>query len=59
MLAAFNSSEAPITRDIEVDYGARKLSALSGDCPASPTAPGSVRLTIPAFGWAVCELGAQ
>ena len=58
VLAAFNSSEAPITRDIEVDYGARKLSALSGDCPAAPTAPGSVRLTIPAFGWAVCELGA-
>lgn len=59
VLAAFNTSEAPITRDIEVDYGARSLVALSGECPATPMAPGSVRLTIPAFGWAVCELGAE
>ena len=59
VLAAFNTSDAAITRDIEVDYGARSLKALSGLCPATPTAPGSVRLTIPAFGWAVCELGAE
>ena len=59
VLATFNTSDAAITRDIEVDYGARSLSALSGQCPATPTAPGSVRLTIPAFGWAVCELGAE
>ena len=59
VLAAFNTSDQAITRDIEVDYGARKLTSLSGECPATPTAPGSVQLTIPAFGWAVCELGAD
>ncbi|GAA3798953.1 alpha-amylase family glycosyl hydrolase [Qipengyuania pelagi] len=59
VLAAFNTSDQAITRDIEVDYGARMLTSLSGECPATPTAPGSVQLTIPAFGWAVCELGAD
>ena len=59
VLAAFNTSDQAITRDIEVDYDARGLTALSGQCPAAVTAPGSVRLTIPAFGWAVCELGAE
>ena len=59
VLAAFNTSDQAITRDIEVDYGTRMLTSLSGECPATPTAPGSVQLTIPAFGWAVCELGAD
>ena len=59
VLAAFNTSDQAITRDIEVDYDARGLTALSGQCPAAVTAPGSMRLTIPAFGWAVCELGAE
>ena len=58
VLAAFNTSAEPITRDIAVDYDARALTPLAGECPAAVTAPGSVRLTIPAFGWAVCELEA-
>ncbi|WP_239805613.1 alpha-amylase family glycosyl hydrolase [Croceicoccus hydrothermalis] len=56
VLAAFNTSKEPITRDIAVNYDARALTPLSGECPARVTAPGSVRLTISAFGWAVCEL---
>ena len=56
VLVAFNTSEAPMTRDIEVDYGARTVRSLIGDCPAQVTAPGSVRVTIPALGYAMCEL---
>jgi len=55
VLIAYNTSSEPIVRDVELDYRTRGLVALAGRCPASVTAPGSVRLELPAFGWAVCE----
>ena len=56
VLIAFNTSGESIIRNIEVDYRARGLVSLSGTCPASVAAPGSVQLDLPPFGWAVCEL---
>ena len=56
VLVAFNTGRQPITRDIEVNYDARSLETLLGDCPTTVTAPGSARLTLPAFGYAACRL---
>ncbi|UIP06237.1 alpha-amylase [Erythrobacter sp. SDW2] len=56
VLVAFNTSGEAITRNVEVDFGATGISGLLGDCPAGIAAPGAVKLTIPAFGYAACEL---
>ena len=52
----FNTSNASITRNVELDYKARGLVTLAGACPTHVTAPGSATIELPAFGWAVCEL---
>ncbi len=55
-LLAFNTTAKPITRNVVVGTAARTISALSGTCPAGVTAPGSVRVSIAPFGWAVCRI---
>jgi len=57
VLAAFNTSNTPIKRVFGTETGTKSLVSLAGDCPATPAAPGSISLTLPAFGWAICELG--
>ena len=55
-LAAFNTSDAERSANIVVGYDARSFDELAGTCPAKVSAPGSVALTLPAFGWAVCRV---
>jgi glycosidase len=59
MLLAFNSSGEPWSGNIQVEAGSAHFTALAGACPAAASAPGSVALTIPAFGYAVCAAGAS
>lgn len=54
VVAAFNTSGAPITATVPVEASSRSFSALIGACPGQAWAQGSVRLTLPAFGYAVC-----
>ena len=54
VLLAFNTSGEPITVPIEVEVGSTAFEALAGPCPAQAIAPGSVQITLPAFGYAVC-----
>lgn len=56
-LIAFNSASAPITAHIQVETRSTGFAALAGACPAAAAAPGSLTLTIPAFGYAVCRAG--
>jgi glycosidase len=58
VLLAFNSSGTPWSGNIQVETGSTHFTALAGSCPAAAAAPGSVTLTIPAFGYAVCAAGA-
>ena len=55
VLAAFNTSTQPITAQIEVEVASSRFSALSGPCAAAASAPGSVKITLPALGYAICE----
>lgn len=57
ILVAFNSSAQPWTGNIQVETGSAAFAALAGVCPATAAAPGSVTLTLPAFGYAVCAAG--
>lgn len=52
---AFNSADHPIEVNSTIGGGTRALEALSGPCPTTTSAPGSVRVTLPAFGWMVCR----
>ncbi len=52
---AFNTADHPITVNSTIGATVTHLEALSGPCPAAVSAPGSVRVTLPAFGWMVCR----
>ena len=56
VLVLFNTGETPLSRNVEVGYRARRVAPLLGQCPATLAAPGSVRVTLPPFGFAACIL---
>ena len=56
ILAVFNTGETPLSQSIEVSYAARRVAPLIGQCPAALAAPGSAKITLPAFGFAACIL---
>ena len=55
VLLAFNTSDRPITRNVRVETRSIAFRTLAGEgCAARAVAPGSVAITLPAFGYAVC-----
>ena len=59
VLLAFNTSTAPIERQVEVGIDAATATTLTGTgCAARVTAPGSLTVTLPPLGYAVCALKA-
>ncbi|WP_294331693.1 alpha-amylase family glycosyl hydrolase [uncultured Sphingomonas sp.] len=55
---AFNTSPEPWTGNVQVETGSTDFRTLAGACPAGAVAPGSLSLSLPAFGYAVCAAGA-
>ena len=53
VLLLFNTSTRPITRNVQVETASTRFRALTGRC-GSVTAPGAVRIDLPALGYAVC-----
>ena len=58
ILVAFNTSTAPLVAQVEVEAGSASFSTLLGRCSAKPDAPGSLRVELPALGYAACLAGA-
>lgn len=58
-LIAFNTSAAELTAAVQVETTSLAFDQLLGSCPSAAAAPGSVRVTIPAFGTIVCAAKAQ
>jgi glycosidase len=54
VVVAFNTSAAALSGHIAVDPASGGFTALAGPCPTASAAPGSIALTLPAFGYAVC-----
>ena len=54
VLLLFNTSSAPITANVTVETASRTFVTLAGQCTAQASAPGSVNITLAAFGHAVC-----
>jgi glycosidase len=55
VVVAVNTSAQPITRTVAIAADITGLASLAGPCPAVPVAPGTVRVTLPAFGHAICR----
>lgn len=55
VLIAFNTSAQPITANVAIAADVAGFRPLAGNCPAAPAAPGSATLTLPAFGFVVCQ----
>ena len=55
VIVATNTSAQPITRNLAIAADITGLASLSGACPAAPAAPGTVRITLPAFGHVICR----
>jgi glycosidase len=55
MLLLFNTSAAPIRQNVRVETRSTAFETLAGTCAASASAPGSVAVDLPPFGYAVCN----
>ncbi|WP_337848081.1 alpha-amylase family glycosyl hydrolase [Sphingomonas sp.] len=54
VVVAFNTSDKPITRQVEIGVGSTSFTSIIGNCAASAAAPGSLTVTLPAFGYVAC-----
>ncbi|PXW70098.1 glycosidase [Blastomonas natatoria] len=55
ILVAVNTSDQPVSMNVEVGYRSRAFIGLTGICPTSASAPGSVAIRLAPFGYAVCR----
>ena len=53
-LIVYNSATTPITANIEVAAASHSWTSLRGTCPATASAPGSIRVTVPALDYMIC-----
>ena len=53
-LVAFNSARDEWQGNVQVEEASERFEALSGQCPSTASAPGTVALSIPALGHIVC-----
>jgi len=54
VLLAYNSSTSPVTRQVQVETRSARFATLAGQCAATASAPGSVTVTLPPLGYAIC-----
>jgi len=57
VLIAFNTATTPLSAQVEVNVASTHFVTLAGTCPVAADAPGSMRIALPALGYAVCEAG--
>jgi glycosidase len=55
MLLLFNTSTSPVEQNVAVEVRSAEFETLAGTCSATASAPGSVRVSVPALGYAVCN----
>ena len=55
ILLAFNTANAPLSVNVAVDPLKNNYTALHGDCPAAPAAPGQLAIKLPPLGYMICE----
>jgi neopullulanase len=56
VLIIANTSNAPLTANVELDPRATALSSMRGNCPTTLTAPGAIAITLPPLEYMVCRV---
>jgi neopullulanase len=56
ILVVFNTSKEPLTANVEINPVSSSLTALDGECPATPLAPGSTAFTLKPLDYAICKV---
>jgi glycosidase len=57
IVVAFNTSNEPLTAQVEVDAMSQHFTALHGHCARTPTVPGSYPVTLAPLDFIVCSAG--
>jgi pullulanase/glycogen debranching enzyme len=57
VLVALNTSAQSIEQNVIVETSSTRFTTLAGSCPSTVTAPGTARVTLPPFGYAICDVG--
>ena len=55
VLIVFNTSTQPVTGNVALRGDIKGFESLVGSCPATVSAPGSVSVSLPAFGYMICQ----
>lgn len=55
VVLAFNTSDRPVTQSVQVEVGSTGFATLAGRCAPRAAAPGSLMVSLPAFGYAICQ----
>jgi glycosidase len=55
ILLLFNTSTDSVEQNVAVEASSATFESLAGTCAANASAPGSVRVSLPALGYAVCN----
>ncbi len=55
MLVLINTSTRPLKQNVQVDVGSTRFRSLIGRCATTAQAPGSVSVSLPALGYAICH----
>lgn len=58
ILIAYNTSQQPVTAQVEVDSASRQWTGLHGQCASAATAPDSYAVSIPPLDYIICAAGA-
>jgi neopullulanase len=54
VVIVFNTANRAVTGNVIVDRASRRFAALAGPCPATARTPGSMAVSLPAFGYLIC-----
>jgi neopullulanase len=54
VVIVFNTANRAVTGNVIVDRASRRFAALAGPCPATARMPGSMAVSLPAFGYLIC-----
>ncbi|MEY4270689.1 MAG: hypothetical protein RLZZ58_1905, partial [Pseudomonadota bacterium] len=55
-LLTFNTAKIQQSANVAIGYSAQSVVTVEGLCPATIAAPGSIAISLPAFGWSVCRM---
>lgn len=54
IVLVFNTAPTPLTGNVIINRASARFTSLAGNCPAAARVPGSMAVSLPAFGYMIC-----